>query len=243
MKTYVFFEGATEKHVCDRIAKIMPELDLDTGSGQGKGQINAEMRKKLGPFLTKQQPIRCLILRDLDAHDGETIERLVQSIQDVWRNEFQKRGVQHSIDLISEHPDHDNVFILAMTDPDLRVALHIATYRWREEFIKSTIDDYVLRLALESATAAALIASKPWQASAEHIIDKVTRQIPELLRNNGIPLQEAKDYVRLYAAVIQAHTSPPVFAQRVLEHVTDERIRSVFAPLVAACEFVRGVGR
>ncbi|MFP4435648.1 MAG: hypothetical protein ACLFVO_00055 [Chloroflexaceae bacterium] len=240
MKTFVFFEGATEKHVCNRIARIMSELDLDTGSGQGKRQINAEMRKKLGPFLTKQQPIRCLILRDLDEHDHETTERLVQSIQDAWRDEFQKRGVQHSIDPISEHPDHDNVFMLAMTDPDLRLALHIATYRWREEFIKATIDDYVLTLALESATAAALIAHKPWQASAGHIIDKVTRQIPELLRNNGIPLQEAKDYVRLYAAVIQEHTSPPVFAQKVLAHVTDERIRSVFAPLVAACEFIRG---
>ncbi len=37
----------------------------------------------------------------------------------------------------------------------------------------------------------------------------------------------------------QEHTSPPVFATRTLAHAADADLRQVFAPLLAAIEFVR----
>jgi hypothetical protein len=72
------------------------------------------------------------------------------------------------------------------------------------------------------------------------VISKIEHEIPSLLNRNGIPLLEAKDYVRLYAAVLQEHTSPPTFAKKTLAHAEPDDVREIFAPLLAAVEFVRG---
>jgi len=69
------------------------------------------------------------------------------------------------------------------------------------------------------------------------IIQKVTQEIPTLLQQNGFPpLSEAKDYVRLYAAVIRMHTSPPVFAGRVLASANAHLVQQNFASIIAAIE-------
>ena len=79
---------------------------------------------------------------------------------------------------------------------------------------------------------------KQWQASPEQIIRKVTDRIPALLQENGIPVREAKDYVRLYAAVIQEHTSPATFASKVVANAADGDKQDIFAPLLAALNFL-----
>lgn len=238
MRVYAFTEGATEEKVLERLGRMEPELKLEHIPGQGKWQINQKLAKTLGPLFNGREPIRCLILRDLDTHDQESTDRLRQGVDGALAREFEKRGIRDSARTVP-HGSHDNIFTLTMSQPDFRLAMHIASYRYQPDFIKSTIDDYVLDLALKISTANRLLSEKTWQIPAEKLIDKVKTKIPSLLQQNGIQLQEAKDYVRLYAAVIQAHTSPPVFAQKTLANADPEQIKQVFAPLLAALEFLR----
>ncbi len=234
MNIYAFFEGSTEEEIIKKLFQGIEQI-----KAEGKGNINKKLADTLGP-LVGLQPSRSLILRDLDAHDGETIERIVQSVEDALRRMLQKRGVEISPELIPL-ANYDNVFVWFIAEPDIGVALHIATYRWQQNFIKATIDDYVLKLALQSQTAQALAQSQRLQIAADQLIAKVTHELPALLDSNGIPLVEAKDYVRLYAAVIKSHTSPPVFATKTLKHVEDVEIRNTFAALFAALDFLRDV--
>ena len=98
----------------------------------------------------------------------------------------------------------------------------------------------MLALALQKTTAENLLSDKQWSTTPDQIIRKVTEHIPSMLQENGIPLREAKDYVRLYAAVIQEHTSPPVFAQKTLANAADGDKQEIFAPLLAALAFLGG---
>lgn len=108
---------------------------------------------------------------------------------------------------------------------------------WNKSFVNATIDDYVLALALEPAIATAIAQNQNLSVNGEALIKKVTEDLPALLQRNGISLTEAKDYVRLYAAIVKAHTSPPVFAEKVLnrsegnEHMLKDRFQSIFAAL------------
>ena len=232
MTVYVFFEGKTEQEV---VKKVLPEQVNDVPTC-GKKDINKKLVQTLGPLLVEEKPIRCLVLRDLDAHDGETPERIVQSLSDALRCMFEERpvqGVSPDLQPLSAHP---NVFVWASAQPDIRVALHIANYQWKEDFIKATIDDYILNLALEPDIARAL--AKKIAIDPDRLITKITEELPALLSQNGIQLVEAKDYVRLYAAVIKAHTSPSVFAERTLSHADGDTISRTFAPLLAAYEYL-----
>lgn len=240
MSIYVFAEGNTEERVLEGIKKRMiPDMNPFVASGKGKDQVNRQMIATLAPLLQRDDPIRCLVLRDLDEDAGETVAGIVQSVGDALRKMVQARMAGAPITALAQHPDHASVHALTLSSPDLRLALHIATHRWRAGFVKATIDDYILTLAAEPATASALIAGKGWPTTADEVLHKVTMEIPGLLGRNGIPLQEAKDYVRLYAAVIQEHTSPPVFASRTLAHADEADLRRVFAPLLATIEFLR----
>jgi hypothetical protein len=239
MSVYVFAEGSTEERVLQGLKRVLPDLSLYNSPGKGKDQVNRQMADTLAPLLQRADPIRCLVLRDLDAHVGETVAGIVQSVGDALNKILSERVPEQLAVTLQQHPNHASVYTLALPRPDLRLALHIATHRWRVEFIKATIDDYVLALAVQPTTASALIARKGWPTTAEHLLRKVTEDIPGLLNANGIPLHEAKDYVRLYAAVIQEHTSPPVFAERTLAHADETDLRRVLAPLLTAIEFVR----
>ncbi len=81
---------------------------------------------------------------------------------------------------------------------------------YREDFAKSTVDDYVLRLALYETTIHKLLTEKKetWKVTSQQIINKMTAEIPDLMQSNHIELREAKDYVRFYAAIIQEGLSP-----------------------------------
>ncbi len=188
----------------------------------------------------EKKPIRCLVLRDLDAHDGETPERIVQSLSDALRRMFAERGVQGVSPDLQPLSAHPNVFVWASAQPDIRVALHIADYCWNPAFSKATIDDYILGLALEPAIASEL--AKKIAIDRDRLITKITEELPAFLSQNGIQLVEAKDYVRLYAAVIKADTLPPVFAEKTLSHADNDhaKISATFKPLLAAYAYLIG---
>lgn len=236
---HVFVQGDTEIKVLEKLKLACPGA-VRRNPG-GKDDINKRMIDALGPILGAE-PIRCLVMRDLDSRAGETVEGIRGGVEQALRRLFDERGfASEDVSLIA-YDSHDNVFTFQATDPNIKVALHIATYRCLDHFIKSTVDDYVLNLALRYSTVESFLQqnrNRSWTISVETLINEVRREIPSLLQRSGIPqLVEAKDYARLYAAVLQTHTSPPVFAEKTLAHAQESDIREVFAPLLAAAQFL-----
>lgn len=232
-KVFVFREGQTEEKVINRLGELIADIELDCRpKAGGKHQINRTIVETLGPDIGSKS-VRCLILRDLDMHDGETIDTIVQSTQHAIQQMFQQRHVAAQCKL-DRLPDTPNVFVYVNDDLDFRLALHIADHRQNKQFIKATIDDYILQLALEPNTAMQLAQSQRLNIDGHRLIAKITHEVPLLLRENGIELSEAKDYIRIYAAIIKTHTSPPVFAEKTLSHVGSDAISTVFQSIIAA---------
>jgi hypothetical protein len=231
MSIYLFCEGKTEKNI---VAKFVTVLNGESPN-QGKKQVNKYMIDTLGPFVLQPKPVRGLIMRDIDA--GETAEDILRSITNAMQTMLNQRGFSAEVNF-QPHAGHPNVYGLVLPKPDLRMAIHLATYKWQPEFINATIDDYVLDLALREATAAALLTPKQWPTTPQQIIRKVTTRIPALLQENGIPLREAKEYVRLYAAILQEHTSPSVFADKTVANAEEADKHAIFAALLAALGFL-----
>lgn len=235
MSIYLFCEGQTEKNVVQQFAALTNPDSKGQSKAEGKAQVNHQMTTTLGPPLNQQKAVRALVMRDVD--EGESPGSIVQSVTSAVQTMLNQRDFALSIQL-QPHGMYPNVYLLELINPDLRLALHLATYKWKEDFVNATIDDYVLALALRETTAAALLSKKRWEIAPEQIIRKVTVRIPALLHENGIPVREAKDYVRLYAAVLQEHTSPASFAGKTVANASNEDKRDIFASLLAALDFL-----
>jgi hypothetical protein len=237
--SHVFVEGETEAIILEKL-KLTRSAAVRREPG-GNDDINKRMIDALGPSLGVE-PIRCLVMRNLDSHDGETVDGIRSGVEQALRRMFDERGFSSQNVSLIAHDRHDNVCAFQAADPNIKVALHIATYRCLGHFIKSTVDDYVLNLALRYGTAESFLQenrNRNWSIGAETLINEVRREIPSLLQKNGIPqLREARDYARLYAAVLQMDTSPPVFAERTMAHAQEGAIQEVFAPLLAAAQFL-----
>ncbi|MCS6916015.1 MAG: hypothetical protein RMK29_21730 [Myxococcales bacterium] len=234
-----FYEGMTEKKILHMLMQrgLLAKVNLCDGKETGKTEVNRRLRDVVGPNVGTKQ-VRCLVLRDLD--ERETMERIKQGLQTALQALYRERGHPKAVVRFVRHRAHGNVYLHTCTELDVRVALHIATYRHLPDFCKSTIDDYVLRVALHHETAAALIKRQGWSISSKRIIHKVTSEIPALLKQNGIPMMgEAKDFIHFYAALLRVHTSPAVFAEKILHHAPESELREVFAPLRAAAEFLQ----
>jgi hypothetical protein len=236
MSIHTFCEGKTEEKVLDHIRNLDLYPKMEHCHGKGKSGINQRLVATIAPKIGKPETLRCLVMRDLDAHDGETIGTIVQSLTDALKRKLPERGMDVSSIALVPHPEWSHVFTLASTTPDFLLALHVAAHPWKDDFIKSTIDDCVLRLALDPVTAERLAGDLNLEGS--RLVRKITRELPRLLDENGIPLLEAKDYVRLYAAVVKSHTSPPVFAEKTMKRAEESTIREIFAPLLAAIDFI-----
>ncbi len=236
---HVFVEGETETKILERLKFTRPDAVKRRRGGQG--DVNGRMVAILGPTLGVE-PIRCLLMRDLDPHAGETVDGIRSGVEQALRRLFDERGFASQDASLIAHAAHDNVFTFQATEPDVKVALHVATYRCLSHFVKSTIDDYVLNLALRYSTVESFLQenrNRHWTIGAEALLNEVRREIPALLQKNGIPqFREARDYARLYAAVLQTHTSPPAFAEMTLAHAQERDVQEVFAPLLAAAQFL-----
>jgi hypothetical protein len=234
----VFVEGNTELKILEKLKLACPEA-VRRNPG-GKEEINKRMIDTLGPRLGAE-PIRCLVMRDLNSQDGETVDGIRSDVEHALRRLFDERGFASQNVSFTAHDRHDNVFTFQAAAPNIKVALHIAARRCLDHFIKSTADDYVLNLALRYGTVESFLQenrNRNWSIGADGLINEVRREIPSLLQKNGIPqLREAKDYARLYAAVLQMDTSPPRFAERTLASAQESDIQEVFAPLLAVSQF------
>jgi hypothetical protein len=231
---HVFCEGKTEQ----RVVEALKLPDVVCRNVKGKDKMNREVNSILGPELGKAGAnVRGVILRDLD--EGEKEEDIVKSVTGQLQKTLAARGYKVLSIELTPHFAHENVYLLNLAAPNLRLALHIATLRFRESFKNATIDDYVLSLALREQTIIKLLTKKKWtHITPEQIIRKVTTKIPDLLNANGIPLREAKDYVRLYTAIMQMDTLPAYFPERILPRALQQDKEETFAALFAAFAFV-----
>jgi len=233
MKILVFAEGKTEEKVIEKLEQFFPGRTFQTIDCKGKNNINSRIDGELGPDIG-QQPVRALILRDKDP--GETIKRIIQSVNNGLGGILKQRGINTSLQF-QRVAGFWNAFVWNAASIDFRLSIHIASRRSLRGLTKSTIDDLVLQLALDKDVAAHLAQRQNVSIDGQVIIQKVTQEIPMLLQQNGFPpLSEAKDYVRLYAAVIRMHTSPPVFTERVLANTDDHLLQQNFASIIAAIE-------
>ena len=174
---------------------------------------------------------------------GETLDRVRQSVEGAVQDTLRQRGHKETVRLVLYKMP--NVFTWEAGDLDIRFALHVATCPEMtdlpQRFIKSTTDDYILSLALKNQTTKNLLADAGLDAvDSNEVIRKVQEEIPNLLRRNGIQLREAKDYIRIYLAVMGLGMSPTVFASKLLSHANRGEVEKVFAALVAALRFITG---
>ncbi len=245
---HVFVEGDTEKNVVIHLMERQLSVNLNPGWKKrlrerkgGKAQVIQAIRNELGPELGAA-PVRCLVMRDLDEDEGESLDSIRQSVAETVRRLFEERGFA-KMPSLAVHPDYANVFTWQSDEPDLRLALHVAHYPsipgLSQRFTKSTTDDYVLALALHPRTATRLLQGIGLKSVGEAALaEKVRQEVPELLRRNGIRMREAKDYVRIYLATVRLGMSPAVFAGKLLLLADEEEIKRVFASLIAALQFV-----
>ncbi len=244
----VYSEGATEKNVVAKLHErglTVPVVEERGGDGEKNmmRKLRLAVRAWVESSKTSREALRILVLRDLDTHEGKTIDDICKSTIDVIRP--YDRNAQ-----LLPPETHGNVFALKTELPDLQLALHIANQCYLESFVKATIDDYVLKLAMLESTATALLQNKKeagtrqkpnrdWQIDAPALQRKIMEEIPQLLRQNKIPaMLEAKEYVRFYSTLLQEGLSPATFAGKVLAHAEEHDIRAVFAPLLTAIQIV-----
>jgi hypothetical protein len=250
-----FFEGDTERSVLETL-KIIPRRQRAKDEG-GKSQINERIKNTLGPKLGGES-VRCLILRDLDSHVNETSAAIKQSVVDCFRNLFRERGFDEKTFTLTPHTNHQNVFVFAAAIPDIKVALHVAEYKYAAQFKNATIDDYIVNLALRTETVQQLIRSKrearrkefleamsgddeaaKISQIAEAVVKKVLEEIPHLLQANNFPaLKEAKQYLQVFSAITQEPKSPAVITKDIIQSATDNDKEEVLASLLVAINFV-----
>ncbi len=248
-KIDVFSEGKTEKEIFTQFAKrILTDIEFQERGGGGVDEMLKSLQLLLKDHVALQLEARpqlnVLVVRDCDEHLNQTVEFVCDDTLEYIQSYFQNAVFQADT-------THQNIFNLQAEAPTLKLVLHVADKKYMPDFVKATIDDYVLDLALRLPTIKILLAKKKsegerqkpkrdWQAVTEDgILNKVKSEIPALLLSNKIPpVIEAKEFLRIYATVFQEHVSPAVIAGKLLANADEKDIREIFAPLLAAIQLL-----
>ncbi len=248
-KIDVFSEGKTEKEIFTQFAKrIFTDVEFQERGGGGVDEMLKSLQQRIKSQVELQtettELLNILVVRDCDKHLKQTIEFVRDNTLEYIQPYFQNAVFQADT-------THQNIFNLQIEAPTLKLVLHVADKKYMSDFIKTTVDDYVLDLALRLPTIKILLDKKKvegerqkpkrdWQAVTEDgILNKVKSEIPALLLSNKIPpVIEAKELLRIYATVFQEHVSPAVIAGKLLANAEEKDIREVFAPLIAATQLL-----
>lgn len=200
MNLYVFGEGKTEERLMKQlIARVAPGLKMDFSQSKGKGKLVEKIVESLGPELT--QPVRCVVLVDRDSGDS------IDSIRSKYEAGFQRLLAERNLTSTASFrvlEGQENVLALVLNPPDtpdLRVALHVAKTPdslQGHKFNNDTIDGYILAAAL-TETVRDRFAQKAG-IDSQGLFDKVTREIPDLMKANGVQALDAKDLLAAYMA-------------------------------------------
>lgn len=238
-----FVEGATEVAVIKGLARrgqlCLPEFRAG-GDKQptGKEAVIPALQQRVREWAKlpedARSPLRILVVLDQDTGPLASVAESV-------------RGALRACGLVSAElvplPQQERVFVLTSPSPKLRLALHIAgnpaVCQHFPALTQRSMDDDVLLLAMQRATAEGLLAARHESRrvlGVDRLLAKVGTEIPTLMQDNGLsPFVFAKDHIRFYAAVLGTSTSPAKFAEAVVEHASPEALQATFAPLVSAC--------
>ena len=249
---YLIPEGKTEINVIKQLHKrnlinfkLEKNKNYPEESGpSGKTTINKNI--DIFGVTLGIEPVRYLILRDLDEHDRETLDTIKQSIENAVKKLFEGRSFSGNSVKLEQSEKYSNIYSFSSERPDFKLSLHIADFPKvnddLEKFIKSTTDDYLLILALKDYTLKKIYDKEYKDTikpdSHEVIKQKVTKEIKEVLRNNGIIFKEAKDFIRVYTTVIRHGVSPAVFVDKIIANACDEDIKEVFDSFITAASYL-----
>ncbi len=231
-------EGATEKMIVDKLEKLRDQTITCYDLG-GDGNLEERLKENIDTVIENakvDQETATAMLVLVDRDDKEIASRC-QKVLAVVKNNFDRNAEFEKTSL-------DNVFILKTTLENLRLVLHVSSYRCEPASIGYTSDDYVLKLALTQTIASRLLGEdkskkKEWTITKEKLLLKIQEEMPKLLKDNGIPSLSAKQYLRLYAALVAPKKSVPGFAGTVLEHSDPSEIQTVFESFITAIGYLR----
>ncbi len=237
-----FVEGATEvaviRTLADRELLTRPTFRTgDKGQAVGKEAVLNELKLRIAEWAklpaAARSPLRIVVVLDQD-------DATLSSISDSLRGALRAAGLGSAE--LEPLPGHERALVLQPSLAPLSLSLHIAGSPAVCDFFpalsRRSIDDDVLRLAMDPATAEAMLAERHESRrvlGTERLLAKVKTELPALLAQNGLaPFVFAKDHIRFYAAVLGISTSPAAFAQTVVKHARQEALASTCAPLLAA---------
>jgi len=253
MSFYIFGEGKTEKILVDRLTndKAAKKLDISLSSRPvfigtgGKYHSISRISETLEPELSPFQKVRCVILADRDA--GETTE----SIREKYENGFRQilEASDYNTDISFQLLQNwNNILTFATVPPDLpdlQVALHIArtpALPISEDQIadSATTDGYILAAALTEGVIHRF--ARKAGLTREKLSDKVTLEIPELMRRNGIASLDAKDFISAYMTAsrflkIKRSEDESTFAGIVISRAVQrepDAVKKIFASILKA---------
>ncbi|MDM8521898.1 hypothetical protein QUF80_00860 [Desulfococcaceae bacterium HSG8] len=209
MTFYIFGEGKTEKilvhrltddKVANKINLNLPSKPLFIGTGGKYDSVN-KISERLEPELSPFQKVRCVILADRDA--GDTTESIREKYENGFCKILEESGYKTELSFQFLH-GWNNILTLATFPPDLpdlRIALHIAEpppLPISEDQISDSAatDGYILAAALTKRVLTRF-AQKAGMTQ-EKLLNKITREIPDLMRRNGIERLDSKDFISAY---------------------------------------------
>jgi len=188
--TFIFVEGKTEM----RLLKQMGCPENIIVDCKGAPNIPRDIKRILEPSLNNNHSIKISIMRDRD--NKETHDSIIQSFGSFFDELL---GVSMPHPLFLPHREFKNLYTMNGSSANFRVALHIAApppIKSIKKFTSDTIDGYIFALAmtekvLQSFAKEAGIKPKVLRA-------KVLEEVPELAKQNGIELDQAKDFLGVY---------------------------------------------
>lgn len=219
---FVFGEGKTEEKI---FSKIVPDPNIKLIPVGGKNKFNENMGNVLSSEFSPGDPsqvIRVLVFCDLDAGEKETeiknkFERIAKRLTKRNRLNFKK------------HASFANVFVLVSpsdgTKPGLRMVLHLANPSNSHglELVNQTSDGYILSLALKDEIIQRF--AKDIHIDSGKVLNKVVKEVPDLLKGNGIKLDQDKDYLGVFLAVTRFWRKKRTEDQQLLAGVILDRAK------------------
>ena len=242
----VFLEGSTEKNVIEKLKErgdITYHKIREYGSAQDlREQLSSHLEPVVNEVSLEKIEVTYrtfVVFRDVDS--GKSVEDIKKSTEDAVKKALKKINIPVNF---TQHQKHPNIFFFEYKKPEIKVVLHVAQYPPIDglpTFKNCTTDDYVLDLALRSKTIANLpefinAKSQKKNLTPEEIQKKVKIEIFEILKKNGIELDEAKKFVNLYIASLQLGESMTYahLPGKVIAHAENEDIKEVFESWIAA---------
>ena len=244
MSIRILVEGSTEESLIRHLEPMIGQSLLPINVG-GKGNLARAIGDRLGPALDEPGGARFVILRDRDR--GEEWQGIQRSIQGAIQKAFSEAGYTVPVQF-APHLAYPNVFTSQHQQPPARFALHVARSTADTDglqFAKSTTDDYVLTLALLPSVTERFIQQAKVSLDVDGFRRKVLDEMPDLLAQNGIPLDEAKDLIGVYMATARflatrrserPETFTGIVVDRALKYAARE-IEQVLASLLEAIRF------